>query len=237
MPIAPKTRRRFVIALIGLVGATVLVLGGTWLYVNVISGDAPDPFALDTSEPDAPSDPDTASGDTDLEGTWTVGAGSEAGYRVDEVLNGLDNTVVGRTEDVTGDIVVADGTATSGTVTVDMTTVTTDSDSRDSQFKGTIMNTTEFPTATFTLTEPVPLDGLANAGGPVELTVRGELTLRDVTREVDADVKMRMSGDAVQAAGSIPITFADFEIDAPNLAFVRVEQDGLVEFLLSFSRN
>jgi polyisoprenoid-binding protein YceI len=235
MASATKTRRRLLIIIGSIVGAGILVLGGTWLYVNVFSGDAPDPFSLDATPGEQSNGvPD---GELELDGAWTVVDGSEAGYRVDEVLNGLDNTVVGRTSDVSGEIVVTDGAATAGEVVVDMTSVTTDSNSRDGQFQGSIMNTDEYPTSTFTLTEPVPLDDLMGASEPISLTARGELTIRDVTREVEAQFDMQRSGDGVQVAGNIPIDFADFEVDPPNLAFVRVEDDGLVEFLLTLNRD
>ncbi|NED98644.1 YceI family protein [Phytoactinopolyspora halotolerans] len=233
MRASSKFRRRLIIAFGSLVGLTALVLGGTWFYINVIQDDAPEEFALDASDDEPAPPPDGLV----LDGTWTVATGSEAGYRVDEVLNGLDNTVVGRTGDVTGEVTVADGTATAAEIVVDMTTVTTDSDSRDGQFRGAIMNTDDFPTSTFTLTDAVPVDELETAGGPVELTAGGELTVRDVTREVAVDLQMQLSGETVQVVGSIPITFADFEIDAPNLGFVQVEDEGLVEFSLTLAQG
>jgi polyisoprenoid-binding protein YceI len=230
-----RTRRRLVIVVGGLVAIAVLVIAGTYLYVNVISGDAPDPLALDTA---APGDGEDGPGGelADLEGTWQVADGSQAGYRVDEVLNGQDNTVVGRTDGVSGEITVADGAATAGEIVVDMTTVTTDSDARDSQFRGSIMDTSQFPTATFTLSEPVPLDEL-DGSGPISLTAAGELTVRDVTRPVEAQLDLQVSGQDVQVAGSVPVTFADFEIEPPDLGFVRVEDAGLVEFLLTFTKS
>ncbi|TDD68496.1 YceI family protein [Jiangella aurantiaca] len=224
------TRRRVVIGVGALAALVLVVIGGTYLYINVISDDAPAPLTLETSAPPA------SGGDTDLSGTWTVAEGSEAGYRVDEVLNGQDNTVVGRTSDVTGQITVADGEATEGEITVDMTTITTDSGSRDGQFRGPIMQTDQFPTSTFTLTSPVPLDGL-DAGGPISVTATGDLTVRDVTQSIEVQLDVQRSGDGVQVAGSGEIQFADFEVDPPNLGFVRVEDHGTVEFLLTLSRS
>ncbi len=51
-----------------------------------------------------------ADGSTD--GTWTIGEGSFAGYRVDEVLQGNDVTVTGRTEEVSGTYTVKGRTIT-----------------------------------------------------------------------------------------------------------------------------
>lgn len=223
------TRRRLLYALGGLAGLAVLVVGGTFLYVNVISGDAPEPLALETTAPGGSSE-------AGLDGTWVVADGSQAGYRVDEVLNGQDNTVVGRTGDVSGEFTVTDGVAESGTVEVDMTTVTTDSDARDSQFRGPIMVTEQYPTSTFELTEQVEL-GDVDDSGPTTLTATGELTLRDVTVPVEAELDLQLSGETVEMAGTVPISFADFEIEPPNLGFVRVEDSGVVEFLLTLEQE
>ncbi|WP_169792114.1 YceI family protein [Jiangella muralis] len=224
------TRRRVVIGVGSLAALVLIVIGGTYLYVNVISGDAPEPLALETSPPPATG----ATGD--LDGAWTVAGGSEAGYRVDEVLNGQDNTVVGRTSDVTGQVTVAGDEVTEGEVTVDMTTVTTDSGSRDGQFRGPIMETDQFPTSTFTLTSPVPLTGL-DTGGPVSVTATGDLTVRDVTHSIEIQLDLQRSGDGVQVAGSGEIQFSDFEVSPPDLGFVKVEDHGTVEFLLTLGRG
>ncbi len=224
------TRRRVVIGVGSLAALVLIVIGGTYLYVNVISGDAPAPLSLESSPPPA------TGGNTDLTGDWAVAGGSEAGYRVDEVLNGQDNTVVGRTSDVTGQVTVANDEVTAGEITVDMTTVTTDSGSRDGQFRGPIMQTDEFPTSTFTLTSPVPLTGL-DAGGPISVTATGDLKVRDVTHSIEIQLEVQRSGNGVQVAGSGAIQFSDFDVDPPNLGFVKVEDHGTVEFLLTLDRG
>ncbi|WP_093182258.1 YceI family protein [Sanguibacter gelidistatuariae] len=73
-----------------------------------------------------------------------MGDGSQAGYRVAEVLYGQDVTVVGRTDDVTGTVTVEQGRLTAASVTVDMTTVTTDSSDRDDHFLS-FLRTGQFP--------------------------------------------------------------------------------------------
>src|SRR2546421_47997 len=76
-------------------GAAVVVLavGGTFLYIHVIEGPAPVPLSLGTataSPPAAQASPAGQAGTTaaSLAGTWQVAAGSQAGYRVKEVLLG-----------------------------------------------------------------------------------------------------------------------------------------------------
>jgi polyisoprenoid-binding protein YceI len=159
-----------------------------------------------------------------------VSGGSFAGYRVDEVLNGTDVTVTGRTEDVTGSVTVADGSLTEATVEVDIASVATDEGNRDAYFRDQAMEVGTFPTAIFELTEPAVIEEGATA---VELT--GDLTVHGVTQpatfegEVAGDAA---SGDVVQVIGSIPITFADFDVAAPSLGFVTVENEGSIEFSL-----
>jgi hypothetical protein len=36
----------------------------------------------------------------------------------------------------------------------------------------------------------------------------------------------------VQVIGSVPVTFADFGVEAPSLGFVTVEDEGSIEFSL-----
>ncbi|WP_029145237.1 YceI family protein [Microbacterium luticocti] len=215
----------------GVVAAGVVVaFAGPAFYRDVIVGPAAP----------APTITGTAAGAlveaADVEGAWRVGSGSYAGYRVDEVLNGTDVTVVGRTEQVTGELTVTDGALTAASVTVDVASIATDQGSRDSYFRNTAMQTFRYPTATFTLTEPVVASSEVRTGAAQRVTATGELTLAGVTRQVEVSMQAVFDGERAEVAGSIPITFADFGIDAPSLGFVRVEDSGAVEFSLVLVR-
>ena len=171
----------------------------------------------------------------DLSGDWTVSGSSYAGYRVDEVLNGTPVTVNGRTDAVTGDITVAGSQVTKGTMTVDVTKIATDQPPRDAYFQDEAMETGDFPTATFTLTQPIAADGV-EAGVPATYDVTGDLTLHGVTKSVTARMQASFTSDGGQIVGSIPITFQDFGVQAPSLGFVTVEDHGSVEFSLDVAR-
>lgn len=207
------------------VGIGVVVLGGAavvlgpGLYADWSNRAAADEPTLDT--PSGGTLPDPA----DLDGSWTVAEGSFAGYRVHEVLQGEDVTVTGRTEEVTGSFTVVDGTLTAATVEVDMASVVTDEPPRDAYFRGDALEVGTFPTATFELGDPVALP-TGNAG--VELA--GDLTVHGVTRAVTFDAQVGATADGVQVVGSVPITFSDFDVQAPNLGFVTVDDAGSVEF-------
>jgi polyisoprenoid-binding protein YceI len=211
------------------VGAAIVVVGGAaaifgpGLYADWANEAAADAPSLESSAVPLP-DAEAAAG------TWTVSDGSFAGYRVDEVLNGEDVTVTGRTEGVTGSVTVADAAITEATIEVDIASVATDEAPRDAYFRDTAMQVGEFPTATFELTEPATIEEGATA---VELT--GDLTVHGVTQPATFEAEVAgdaASGDPVQVIGSIPVTFADFDVDAPSLGFVTVEDEGSIEFSL-----
>ena len=53
-----------------------------------------------------------------------------------------------------------------------------------------------------------------------------------MTQQVTTELEAVLSGDGGQIAGSIPITFEDYGVTAPDLGFVSVEPTGFIEFLL-----
>ena len=209
--------------LVGLgIAFAVLVVGGlvgSRLYGNWVNSRAE---AVPTLSSTAAA--------SELDGDWSVAEDSFAGYRVNEVLNGQDVTVTGRTSDVSGQIGIADSTLTSATVEVELATVATDESARDDYFRSQALDTDEFPTATFELTAPVEV---AADGG--DLALVGDLTIRDVTQEVTVTAQAATAGEDLQVVGSAPITFADYDVQAPDLGFVVVEDTGSIEFSLELT--
>ncbi|KZC95959.1 MULTISPECIES: YceI family protein [Clavibacter] len=214
--------------IIGVAGGAIVVVGAFAAFGGPL-------YAQLAGTPDAPPSlsANAASGQalTNLSGDWSVGGDSYAGYRVNEVLNGTPVTVNGRTKGVTGDITVTGQQVTAGTIQVDVTTMATDAAPRDAYFQGEAMKTSEFPTATFTLTQPITTDGV-EAGVPATYDVTGDLTLHGVTKPVTAKMQAAFTEGSGQITGSIPITFQDFGVQAPSLGFVTVEDHGSVEFSL-----
>lgn len=209
----------------------VLVVGGTFVYINVIREDAPDRFSLEADETGGTDD---AGGD--ISGTYAAGTGSEAGYRVDEVLFGQNATAAGRTSDVTGSLVIDGTTVDTATVEVDMTTVTSDKDRRDNQFKGRIMDVETYPTSTFELAEPIELSSVPATGALVTETAVGDLTLHGTTKRVTVELTAKRTAAGIEVTGSIPITFADYEIPSPSLPGITTEDHGELEFLVMFTK-
>lgn len=220
------TRLRWLLA--GTVLAVAALVGGPFVYINVVRGEAPAPLTL---APESTSSIAAAPSG----GEWTASAGSQVGYRVNEVLFGQRAAAVGRTDAVTGSMKVDDTTIESARFTVDMTTVRSDQDRRDRQFNGRIMDTTTYPTSTFELSEPISFDAVPGEGEPVTRSVSGKLTLRGTTRTVTFDVTGRRTAGLIEVTGSIPITFAEWNIPNPSFGAVATEDRGVLEFALKFT--
>jgi polyisoprenoid-binding protein YceI len=165
---------------------------------------------------------------------WTATDQSQVGYRVKEVLFGVDTEGVGRTNQVTGTLTIEGTTVTTTDFSVDVASITSDEGRRDGQFRGRIMSADEFPTATFTLTEPIELGTEAVDGATVTTQATGELTLRGVTQPVSFEVTAKMESGLIGVQGSIPVVFADYGIANPSTGGITTEDNGLVEFVLIF---
>jgi polyisoprenoid-binding protein YceI len=228
------------------VGAVaVLAVAGPFIYIHFISGDAPPPLTLPpASAAQGASTATTAakagsatSATAGLDGTWNVVDGSQAGYRVKEILFGQDHDAVGRTSSVSGTMVLNGSVVQSSTITVDMTSIKSDESRRDSQFHGRIMSTSTFPTATFTLSQPITVAKVPAEGAETTVEANGQLTLRGTTKPVTAQLTARRTGDMIAVSGSIPIKFADWNIPNPSTAGISTQDNGVVEFLVNFART
>jgi polyisoprenoid-binding protein YceI len=165
---------------------------------------------------------------------WTATDASQVGYRVEEVLFGVNTTAVGRTNQVEGSLTIDGSAVSSVTFTVDVASISSDESRRDNQFTGRIMSADEFPTATFVLTQPIDL-GLESAdGAEVSTQATGDLTLRGVTNPVTFDVIAKQENGLIGVQGSIPVVFADYQIANPSTGGITTEDHGLVEFVLVF---
>jgi polyisoprenoid-binding protein YceI len=227
-----RNRKRWVVA--AAVLAVALVVGGPYVYINVIQGDTPGRLDVATQQASAAT---TSGSAGSLDGTWTAGSGSQAGYRVKEVLLGQDTEAVGRTTAITGQLTVSGTQVRSGSFSVDLTKVASDEQRRDGQFQGRIMDTATYPTATFKLVQPITLGSIPANGGTVTATANGELTLHGTTRPVTVEVTAKRTGDSFQVSGSIPVAFSDYNIPNPSFGPVTTEDHGVIEFLLAFTRT
>lgn len=238
-PLPPEHRRRWLVRTLAAVLVAVgLVVGGPWVYARLIVREAPDPLTFSTATPTAEPTPvpdDLVVGPIDVNGTWQVAEGSQAGYRLGEVLSGEQVTVVGRTEVMNGAFVVDGGMLQGAEVVVDTATIATDESARDAYFRRAL-NTTDFPQATFVLTQPVDVSAVGSAPEPTTVDVSGTLTFHGVSNDVTANLQVKRTTAGIEIVGAVPVTLADYGLEAPDLGFVTVEPTGTIEMLLVLTR-
>lgn len=242
------------------VAIVAVAVGGFVVYDQVLRGDSTAALSLPSAGPStgstssATATPGTAASaapttggttDGDLAGTWTVATGSQAGYRVREQLANLpaESDAVGRTDQVTGSITLettGDATTlTAGTITVDTTSIVSDESRRDNRLRNEGLETDTYPTATFTLTQPVEIPAAALDGTASDVTLVGDLELHGVTKSVSIPAQAQLVDGTISVAGSLSFPLSDFAITAPNIGgfIVSIADSGTLEFLVNFSKS
>lgn len=239
-------RRRWLKWILGaVVLVAVLAVAGPFIFIHFIEGPAPKPLALthdtgnDTPTTGSGDSPTTAAQGTagaSLDGTWKIGSGSQAGYRVEEILVGQSTTAVGRTSKVTGQMTMAGTKVSDSNVVVDLTSVSSDKSQRDSQFHGRIMDTAHYPTATFTLTDTVAIGQLPAEGKTIKARDTGTLEMHGTKKAVIVEVEAQRLNGGIQVTGAIPVTFSDYGIPNPTFGPAKVGDTGTIEFLVNYTR-
>lgn len=195
------------------------------------------------------NDPGPDPGATALDGTWTVdtsigefsfeeASATFAGFRVKEVLSGIgDAEAVGRSPEVTGSMELTGSTVTAATFEVDMTAIITNDSRRDRRVQSAI-KTSEFPTATFTLTDPIDFGQIPADGDLVTAIASGDLTVAGVTNPIEMSLEAQVvDGDKIIVVGSTVLEFSDFDVTVPSAPIVvSAENSGILEVQLWFTR-
>jgi polyisoprenoid-binding protein YceI len=128
-----------------------------------------------------------------------------------------------------------DASVTAAKFTVPLATVKSNESLRDIQFRGRIMDVAQYPDAVFTLTAPISLGTLPAAGTVINATATGNLAMHGVTRSVTFTIHAEYTGTEIEASGSIPITFANWNIQNPSGGPAQVGDSGAMDFLLYLS--
>lgn len=165
---------------------------------------------------------DTETGEFNYE----TASGSFAGFRIDEELRGIGAvTAVGRTGEVFGNMKLDAARVTSAVFEVDLRTITTETARRDDNVQE-ILETSDFPKATFTLNSFIDLDEAALiAGNNLSTIAKGELRIHGVTKSVDINLDVALKNNRLVIVGSIPLLLSDFELDVPKVGPVLSASD------------
>ncbi len=220
----PPRRRHWLRWVLGGVLTLIVLIVVAAVVVIKLQPSQP-PLALPTGAAAAPAG--------QLDGTWQVAPGSLAGFRVRESFLGVGNDVTGRTGDVTGTAVVRSGQVTRATFQVSLAAITVNGKTRQPQLIQSL-EVAAHPVATVSLAGPVALPAAFSSGDTITRTAPATFTLNGITRPVTVTLSARRDGTTIEAAGSLPVTFADFSIKGPSGygAFGSLADNGTAEFLL-----
>ena len=149
---------------------------------------------------------------------------SRATFQLGEVLNGQPNTVVGETDQVSGQIGLSldqPQSAQVGTILVNARTLATDDAQRNRVIANVILATDQNEFISFKPTAISGLPASSAIGEPQNLTLTGQLTIRGVTREATFNATVTpVSATELDGTASTTVRFADWGINIPDVPFV-----------------
>ena len=209
-------KRYLLFGIVALLGLVVIVSVGAIAYV----------FLGSSAAASAPiSAPTLAAANTN--GTQLfqiVPDQSEVRFQMSEMLHGQPNTVIGRTNQVAGSIVIDPARPASsqvGTVRVDARTLVTDSSMRNRVIERAVLQSDQFeyiefkPTALAGLPQSVALDQ------PFTFRITGDLTIRTVTHPITFDATVTpVSATQMKGTATATIQRADYNLVIPSVPSV-----------------
>src|SRR5262249_2251785 len=136
--------------------------------------------------------------------------------------------------DVSGTMTIKGQTVPSADITATLTSLKSDRSPRDSFIHGIGLESDKFPKAEFKLTQPIQLPSVPNVGETQNVTAVGDLTLHGQTKSVSAPLETRWNGATIQISGLVPITFADFGMQAISIPTLTTDDKGSLEINLTF---
>jgi polyisoprenoid-binding protein YceI len=223
-PPRPHRRERWLIGTA--IFLVVAVLAGPYVYFHFVEGSTPARLQLPAVVPGAqpPAGP--------LGGLWNATTGSEAGYRVRETLFGQHHTAVGRTSNVSGQMLISGTTVEAAIFQVSVSSIRSDQASRDAQFHGYIMKSYQYHTADFRLTQPIQLGAIPPIGRIITAGATGQLSMRGVTRPISFPLQAERVAGGIDVNAEITVTFSLWHIPNPSFAIAQVGNTGTIEVLL-----
>ena len=229
-------RRGFLVTGVAITVLAAIAIAGTLLLG---SHHAPPPLSLGSPAP--------AAAKGSLAGSWKVGAGSEAGYRVREqfINQPAPTEAVARTTQVSGGLQV---TVVGPTIHASAlhfkanlaALVSQDKYAnyqvyqRDYFIRTIYLQTDSFPNAEFSASSidiPSPI-----GSGPVSFTASGKLMVHGVTNSVTTQVEAQQAASGVEVAGSINVDMRDFNVSVPSISFTKAEPQVVIEYHLVLVR-
>ena len=216
--------------LIGVIIVIALIAGGVFLYATRPLEEASEDIQENTQRLDEATAEASASSSI-----YRINQDeSRVEFNIDEVLAGRDNTVVGATNQVAGDILLnTDNPSESevGQIRINARTFQTDTSRRDNAIGRFILQseTDEYEFIEFV---PTSVDGLPETvavGDTVDLSVTGDLTIKGTTNEVTFNGQATLESEE-RLVGSFETTvlYPDFSLSIPSVPSVSGVSDEVI---------
>lgn len=161
-----------------------------------------------------------------------VPAASEARFLIGEILRGEPITVVGKTNQIQGQIALDPdnpATAAVGPIQVNARTLATDNGFRNRAIETRILLSRVFEFVTFTPTAVSGLPATISAGETVPFQIAGDLTITDVTRPVVFEATATLVTDTrIEGRAQATIQRNDFNLFVPSATGVAGVEEAVV---------
>ncbi|MBP8002951.1 MAG: YceI family protein [Chloroflexi bacterium] len=202
-------------------------------------------------EPESASEPIAAVPISETAGETSLGAegailfqissaDSEVRFQLDEDLRGNRVTVVGRTDQVAGEISLDLNNLSAtqvGVIQINARTLATDNNMRNRALSNQILDTGSYEYITFTPTAVNGLPATASVGNTVSFTIDGDLTIRDVTSPATFTVEATVvSATQISGTATSVVTRETYGLTIPNVPNVANVEDE-VELTIDFVAN
>jgi polyisoprenoid-binding protein YceI len=239
------------LVLVGVALALIYFFGGTEpaevdldATVNAVAQSTTAPASNQSTSSSTTTEGEVGSSPAGVSGIWRVdtdtgtfsfeeATATFAGFRVEEELAQIGAaTAVGRSPAVSGAVTIDETTITQAEIEVDLTAIVSDESRRERAIREAL-NTSQHPTATFVLTQPLDFGQVPSDGATVAATAIGDMTINGVTRAIEIPLQAQVAGESILIVGSANVVFADFEVDTPTAPMVlSVADQGTIELQL-----
>ncbi len=162
-------------------------------------------------------------------------AQSEVHYEVGETF--LDgnrfNLAIGRTKGIAGEIAIDTQTPANsqiGEIVIDVSQFTSDESRRDNFIRRTGLESSKYPQATFKTTSIEGLPAKVNEGEEVAFTITGDLTVKETTKPVTWQVKLKLAQGNVSGEATTQIKLSDFGAGPIKLPILSTEDSAKLVF-------
>jgi polyisoprenoid-binding protein YceI len=237
MKLTPSTRGLIKLALLGLMAIVGLTACGTSQPLTVPSPtDLPEATPIVTPPGSSPSETGTdPTEDLTPEGPLEpenqrvfriLPERSETRFYIDEVLFGAQKTVVGRTNDISGEILLDMASPQAvqiGVIEINALSILTDDSFRNRALRSQILesNKDEFQFIIFEPTAIAELPEDVVFGEAVIVEMTGDLTIRDITQPATFTLTVvPVSENELSGMGTAVVTRAAFDLQIPSVTGV-----------------